>query len=134
MPADHPLAQRHEIDFASTIAFGQVNLHEASAIYAFLRRICDDMGAVLKVRLLVSIFETACRLIEAGAGIGIGIVPESAARRHAQTMKLALVELRDAWSLRELVVCVRDQVALPSFARDMVELLMADAQAADGPR
>ena len=60
--------------------------------------------------------------------MGVGILPESAARRHAQTMAITIVPLSDAWSLRAMQICVRRLDALPSFARDLVDLLVADAQ------
>ena len=63
-----------------------------------------------------------------GSGVGVGVLPESAARRHAQTMQLALVPLSDAWSVREMRICVRSLEALPNFARELVDLLEADAQ------
>ena len=34
------------------------------------------------------------------AGVGIGIIPESAARRHSRTMQLALVTLDEPGSAR----------------------------------
>jgi DNA-binding transcriptional LysR family regulator len=62
--------------------------------------------------------------------VGVGILPESAARRHALTMAIRIVPLRDAWSVRNLSLCVRQLDALPLFARDLVERLVADAEAA----
>lgn len=62
------------------------------------------------------------------AAVGVGILPESAARRHAQTMAIAIVPLRDEWALRAMQVCVRSLEALPVFARDLVDLLVADAR------
>jgi DNA-binding transcriptional LysR family regulator len=50
----------------------------------------------------------------------VGIVPESAARRNQATMNLALVELSDAWSVRERYILTRDQAALPSYAQALI--------------
>ncbi|MFW9285028.1 hypothetical protein ACN2YO_11955, partial [Glaesserella parasuis] len=57
-----------------------------------------------------------------------GVLPESAASRHAHSMDIAIVPLSDAWSVREMQICVRSLEALPSFAQELVELLVADAQ------
>ena len=62
------------------------------------------------------------------SGVGVGVLPESAASRHAQAMDIAIVPLADAWSVREMQICVRSLEALPSFARELVDLLVADAQ------
>jgi len=62
------------------------------------------------------------------AHVGVGILPESAARRHAQTMEIRIVPLQDPWAFRAMLVCVRSLETMPIFARDLVALLAADAQ------
>ncbi len=128
VPASHPLAGRTAIDFAETLELDQVGLHEASAIHGFMRRICEELGRPLRLRIQVGGFETACRMIE--AGVGVGVLPDSAARRHARAMALSIVALRDTWALRELRICARNLDALPGYARDLVDLLVADAREA----
>jgi DNA-binding transcriptional LysR family regulator len=128
VPARHALARRKAVDFAETLDLDHVGLHEASAIHAFLRQICDGLHRPLRLRIQVGNFETSCRMVE--AAVGVGILPESAARRHALTMAIRIVPLRDAWAVRNLSLCVRQLDALPLFARDLVERLVADAEAA----
>ena len=128
LPDGHPLARSGAVDFADTLELDHVGLNEASAIHAFLRHICDGLHQHLRLRIQVGNFEAACRLIE--ANVGVGILPESAARRHAQAMTIRIVPLRDDWSLRNLCICVRQLDALPNFARDLVELLVQDAKQA----
>ncbi len=128
MPRGHALASAQSLAFADTLAFDQIGLHEGSALRAFLQRICDELHRSLQLRIEVSNFEGACRMVE--AGVGVGVMPESAARRHAQAMQIAIVPLADAWSLRQMHVCVRSLQALPGFARDLVELLIEDARSA----
>ena len=62
--------------------------------------------------------------------MGVAILPESAARRHAQTMAVAIVPLSDPWAVREMKICVRSLEALPAFARDLVDMLVDDARRA----
>jgi len=126
VPPGHALMQRDAVDFADTLAYDHIGLAEGSALRAFLQRICDDMHRTLQLRIEVSSFEAACRMVE--AGVGISVVPESAARRHAQGLSIAIVPLADAWSLRAMHVCVRSLAALPAFAQDLVALLVSDAQ------
>ena len=128
VPRGHELAGPGPIPFERTLDLHHVGLHEASAIHAFLRQVCDGLHRTLQLRIQVGNFEAACRMIE--AKVGVGILPESAATRHAQSMAIEIVPLLDAWSLREMQVCVRQLDALPGFARDLVELLMADAKGA----
>jgi DNA-binding transcriptional LysR family regulator len=60
------------------------------------------------------------------AGVGIGILPESAARRHAHTTAISIIPLSDPWAVREMLICVRSLKSLPGFARDLVDLLVED--------
>lgn len=126
VPAAHPLAGQAAIEFADTLGYDHVGLQESSAIHAFLRQACDQLRQPLKLRIQVGNFEAACRMIE--ASVGVGILPESAARRHGQTMAIAIVPLSDAWAIRAMQICVRSFEALPSFARELVDLLVEDAR------
>jgi DNA-binding transcriptional LysR family regulator len=128
VPAGHALAQTESIDFEQTLGLDHIGLHESSAIHAFLRQVCDGLHRRLPLRIQVGNFEAACRMIE--ANVGVGILPESAARRHAQTMAIRIIRLNDEWSLRALLICMRKLDALPGFARDLVDLLVADASSA----
>ena len=121
---NHPLADREEVAFGETLSYEYVGLSEWSAIHAFLIQAADNLGHPFRFRIEVGSFDTVCRMIE--AGVGIGIVPEQAARRYASNMNIRLVRLSDAWAERRLHVCVRDLDTLPAFARDLVELLQQD--------
>ena len=126
VPADHALAGAASIGFADTLDFDHIGLHESSAIRAFLQQICEGLGRPMQQRIQVSNFEAACRMVE--AAVGVAILPGSAARRHAQTMAIAIVPLADPWAERALQICVRSLDALPAYARELVELLVQDAR------
>ena len=128
VPSGHAMAELASIDFSDTLVLDHIGLHEASAIHAFLRQICHGLHRSLRLRIQVGNFEAACRMIE--ATVGVGVLPESAARRHAQTMAIRIVPLRDEWSDRAMTICVRSLQALPAFARDLVALLVEDSKAA----
>jgi DNA-binding transcriptional LysR family regulator len=132
VPRGHALAGAGAVAFADTLDLDHVGLHEASAIHAFLRQACDRLHRVLPTRIEVGNFEAACRMVE--AGVGVSILPGSAARRHAQTMAIDTVALTDDWSLREMQICMRSLQGLPAFARDLVDLLVADAAQAQNSR
>jgi DNA-binding transcriptional LysR family regulator len=125
VPRDNAWAHAPSITFAETLDLDHVGLQESSAIHAFLRQACEQLHRTLKTRIQVGNFETACRMIE--AGVGVGILPQSAARRHAQTMGIAVVPLSDPWAVRALQICVRSMALLPAFASDLVNMLVEDA-------
>ena len=126
---EHPLAKRKSVAFADTLDYDYVGLHESSAIHAFLRQHSDLLHRPIKQRIQVGNFEAACRMIE--AGVGIGILPESAARRHAKIMDIRIIQISDEWSNREMQIVVRNLESLPSFARELVELLVEDGASPD---
>jgi len=130
VPAAHPLAKHTAISFAETLDHDHVSLHEASAIHSFVHARARDVHRSLKLRIQVGNFEAACRLIEAGAGIGV--LPQSAATRQARQLAIRIVPLSDDWSLRHLHICVRSMALLPQFAADLVSLLVADGASEEG--
>ena len=69
-------------------------------------------------------FEAQLRLIE--RGVGIALLPEAAARRGARTMAIEVLPLSDAHLLRQVLICVRQLNALPTYAQSLVEQLRAE--------
>jgi DNA-binding transcriptional LysR family regulator len=57
------------------------------------------------------------------AGLGIGVLPEAAARTFASPMGLRLISLTDAWARRRMFVAVRQLETLAAPARLLVEHL-----------
>jgi DNA-binding transcriptional LysR family regulator len=120
---NHPLAKNKKIEFINTLDYDYVGLVEDSAMYTFLSQAAKNVHRVMKLRIEVSNFEALCRMVE--TNIGIGVLPESVARRRVRTMKLRIIPLSDEWAIRNLQICVRDIDALPAFARDLISLLTA---------
>lgn len=118
---DHPLIARAAIGFAEVLEQDFVGLDRASALQRFLADKAARIGRPLRLRVQLRSFDAVCRLVE--NRVGVGIVPETTARRAARTMAIAVVPLTDAWALRELTIVIRSLEALPPFARDLVEHL-----------
>jgi DNA-binding transcriptional LysR family regulator len=119
----HPLARRREISFDKTLEFDYIGV-ESSAIQLFLNRVTEELHQSLKVRIQVGNFEELCRMIE--SNVGIGVLPETAARRHRATIAIHILQLTDDWATHDLQICVRKLRSLPAFARKLIDLLVAD--------
>lgn len=117
----HPLARRRRMAFVDTLAHDYIGMHAGSTLQAYLNRLTEQAGRTLRLRIQLSSFDAMCRMI--GAGVGIGVVPESAARRNLQAMKLVQIELTDDWKWRERRVLVREDETLPGYAQDLIEML-----------
>jgi DNA-binding transcriptional LysR family regulator len=128
----HRLAQRQRIAFAETLDEDAVGMVPGSTLQAFLGRIVEDLGRTLRLRIQLGSFDAMCRMI--GSGVGVGVVPESAALRNRDAMGLALVELTDAWCVRERYLLVRDRAALPSYAQALVDRVCGDRRDDASPR
>src|SRR6202046_2744564 len=118
---DHPLAKRSKISFEDVLEQDFVGLDRSSAIQRFLAAKAVRIGRPLRLRVQLRSFDAVCRLVE--CKVGIGIVPETTARRVSKTMAIAIVPLTDAWAVRELTICIRGMDDLPLFARQLVEHL-----------
>lgn len=120
---NHRFARRRKIAFAETLDDDQVGMQSGSTLQSFLAQVTDGLGKPLKLRIQLSSFDAMCRMI--GAGVGVGIVPESAARRNQVAMGISLIELTDAWSVRERYILVRNREALPRYAESLIGTLCA---------
>lgn len=121
VPVGHRLAGTPRVTLRQTLGYQHIGLHEGSTLLTFLREQVERFGGQLSLRIQLSSFEAVCRMIE--AGVGIGIIPESAARRHSRTMQLALVELDEPWAIRERSILVRQLDALPGAVRALIATL-----------
>ncbi|MFF7708846.1 LysR substrate-binding domain-containing protein [Pseudomonas sp. NPDC007930] len=122
VPLGHELAAEGAVTLRQTLAFQHIGLHEGSTLLSFLRDHVERLGLSLQLRIQMASFEAVCRMVE--AGVGIGIIPESAALRHSRTMQLATVALDEPWAVRERSVLVRELEALPGAVRGLVEALL----------
>lgn len=117
--ADHELARRRSVTFADVLGCDLVGLDRASSLQRFLSAKAVREGRPLRLRVQLRSFDAVCRLVE--CGVGVGIVPETTARRAARTMSLGVVTLADDWALRDLTICVRALDELAPYARQLVE-------------
>lgn len=117
----HGLAGRETVNFADTLDWEWVGLTPGSALPDFLAAHGARIGRQPRYRVRLGNFDALCRMVE--AGVGVGIVPVTAARRYARSMDLAVVPLADAWASRQLRLCCRRLEALPPYARQLVEHL-----------
>src|SRR5436190_8976639 len=124
---DHPIAKRAKIAFAQVLDHDFVGLDRSSALQRFLADKAARIGRPLKLRVQLRSFDAVCRLVE--CNVGIGIVPETTARRVARTMAIAAVALADSWAVRDLTICVRDFGELAPYARQLVEHLRSGGTA-----
>lgn len=114
---DHLFAQKPSLRFTDLLGEHFIALTDG-ALQQHLDMQAARLGAKLKVRVALRNFDGICRM--AGAGIGVGIVPERAARRLKRSARIAMVRLQDDWATRKLSVCVRSEAELTVPARSLL--------------
>ncbi len=119
---NHPLAAAGPVRFADIVDHDYIGLHEGSTLQAFVDDLMRNARQRLHIRVQVSNFESVCRMVE--AGVGVGIVPESAALRHQRTMKILIKPLDEPWALRERHVLTRRGDALPRYTQALIDSIM----------
>jgi len=120
-PRGGSFAGRRQLDFADTAGQDFVGLTQATALQLHIGKHAARLGIRQHFRARLRDFDTICQMV--GAGVGIAVVPEAAARRCARSMPIAVMTLRDGWANRRLVICARNFKALPRPARLLVDHL-----------
>ena len=126
VPRGHPLAGRRDIAFVDLLDEEFVGLVAGSALAEHLAWQSARLGRSLKMRIRLRGLDSVCRMVE--YGVGVAVVPETAARRCRRTMALDMLRLTDRWAMRQLIVCVRGLDLLPAHARRLVEHLAKSAR------
>jgi DNA-binding transcriptional LysR family regulator len=126
VPRGHPLAGRRDIAFVDVLDEEFVGLVAGSALAEHLAWQSARLGRSLKMRIRLRGLDSVCRMVE--YGVGVAVVPETAARRCRRTMALDMLRLTDRWAMRQLIVCVRGLDLLPAHARRLVEHLAKSAR------
>ncbi|SDA96149.1 LysR substrate-binding domain-containing protein [Mesorhizobium qingshengii] len=97
------LEGRRTASLSDVLGESFVGLSTGHALQEHITRQAARLGGHLHVRIRVPGLDNVCRLVAQGAGIAI--VPESAARRSARTLRG--LRLTDDWATRQLNLCAR---------------------------
>lgn len=120
-PQHHTLAGRR-VAFRDLLDQDFVGLAANNALQQHLGQHAMQAGRPLKLRVRLGGFDAIARMVE--SGVGIAVIPETAARRCRKSMAIRISRLTDPWSLRHLHVCVRDAMQLPIPARRLLDHLV----------
>ena len=127
--AAHPLAGQDALGFADTLDCDHVGLSSNASMYPLLQRIAAERGREWRVRMHVSTFDAAFRLMQGGRVVAV--LPREAVGRSAAAYGLRAVPLTDAWARRAFVICVRGVAALSPAARRLYGHLLGERGADD---
>jgi DNA-binding transcriptional LysR family regulator len=121
VPARHALARHASLRYAQTLKFDQVEPVFGTAVSMLLDGAAAQTSTPKRAWVRVSGFESVCRMV--GAGMGIGIAPSFLRDTHGPMYGLRFVPLDEPWARPVVSVVVRDLQALPAAARALVDQL-----------
>src|SRR5215208_8312809 len=127
-PRRHALSSKSEIAFRDILDHEFIGLAEGSALQKTLNHHAARTGRRLKLRVRLNSFDSVARMVE--SGIGVAVLPESAARRCRRSMAIRIVPLTDGWAARHFTICVRGFRCLSPHAKWLVEYLTSHAPSA----
>ena len=97
---DHPLAKRKSLGFAQALEHSLIGVHQGGALDRSLHERAAALQRPFAPTVSVSSFDAVCRMVE--AGLGIAIIPRSAAAAYAGNPRFARLALDEPWAMREL--------------------------------
>ncbi len=121
LPRDHAMAAHRQLAFADCLGAHFIGL-TGGALQEHIETQAQNAGTRLKLRLRLPTFDGICRMVSEGAGLGI--VPQTAARRHMRTGRLAMLSLKDGWATRHLSLCTGEGRELSAPARALADYLI----------
>ena len=121
VPTGHPLARRRQAGFTELLDLDFVGLPHGTALDGHLATQAARLGRMLRLRVRVSSLDAVCAMV--AASVGVGIVPEAAARRQRRGLPLAIVRLDEPWANRKLMLCVCDSRRLSRPAKKLFDAL-----------
>jgi len=125
MAQSDPRAADKRIAFADILDEPHIGL-AAGALQDHLEEQAEKSGRKLKVRTRVRTFEGVCWM--AAQGVGIAVMPESAALRARRSTRVAILRLSDRWATRRLSLCYPFDAFHSPAVRDLIEHLAAQGE------
>ena len=122
-PLGHPLAERDSWLFEQTLEHDFISWYGSSAINKQLNTAALYSHTQWRLRMRVSSFDTLCKMVS--EGIGVGIMPAFSAQQRSRVFPLKICQLEDDWAIRKFKIAYRDKVSLSPPAKLLLDFLSA---------
>jgi len=124
VPQKHALTQYSKVSFADVLEQPFVGLAQGSALQDHINDQARAAGSLLDLRIRMKTYEGLCEMVS--HGIGVGILPQSVAKRYRRRHAYETLVLTDAWTCRQLCLCFRAWEALSTPMQDLLVHLGAN--------
>jgi DNA-binding transcriptional LysR family regulator len=117
----HRWKKQTEIAYDEVLQEDQVCPQRTAALFHFLSDRAREAGRKLRSRIHVAGFDAIARMV--AQGVGIAVIPGSAARRLQTLHNVRVLTLTDKWAENQLLLCVRDADELSPATTALLQIL-----------
>ncbi|MDB5827854.1 MAG: transcriptional regulator, LysR family [Variovorax sp.] len=121
LPVGHALTSRKKIPFDLALAHPLVGVHAGGALDRSLVERAAALQKTFAPTVSVSSFDAVCRMVE--AGLGIAIIPQSAAAAYAGSTRFVRRPLDEPWAERVLNVYALRKTPQPRAVTALIDCL-----------
>jgi DNA-binding transcriptional LysR family regulator len=132
MPRGHALATKEKLRFAQVVEHPMVGVQPGGSLDRTLRD--RALASNLEIRLAVTVnsFDAVCRMVQ--AGLGIAVVPQSAASAYAGSVNFERRPLDEPWRGRKISMLALRKNPRPAPVAALVSILRASDPGLDAER
>jgi len=116
--AGHPLLQQEFLSLSDLLQEPFIGMQRDSALLTLYRHHAAALGHTLRERAHASSFESVRKMVS--VGMGVAILPAIAAYPYTNTLSIAVRPLRESWSRRPLMLCIRDPDRVSAATRHLI--------------
>lgn len=102
----HPIASTPAAQLSDALQYEFISQYDSTVMNHMLLLAAVQSGKILKLRSLVRGYDSVCRMV--AAGLGLGLVPGSFPLAAANYGPLAVIRLEDPWVRRRLLLGARE--------------------------
>lgn len=124
VPRAHALAGLASAPVDQALACDQVALARSASLTRKVIAAAEAVGLTLRIRVQVRSFDSMCRMV--ACGLGVAVLPRSAAELYVQALDLKLVKLSGVEVGRQLLLAMRQRAGLSAAAAGFVEMIEAE--------
>ncbi len=121
MPAGHPLAAQAAVSFGQVLGHALIGVRQGGALDRTMHERAQALGQRFAPAVSVGSFDAVCRMVE--AGLGIALIPRSAAAAYAGSATFALRPLDEPWAARSLHLYALHRSPQPRAVQALLDCL-----------
>nr|WP_192871676.1 LysR family transcriptional regulator [Variovorax sp. JS1663] len=119
MPADHALTPLASLGFMQVLDHPLIGVHQGGALDRSLHERAEALQRRFAPTVSVSSFDAVCRMVE--AGLGIAVIPRSAAAAYAGTGRFVRRPLDEPWAARDLHLYALRRTPQPRATQALID-------------